>query len=325
MRWGAARVPAPDLFSRCVDGRRPAANRRPPSQAPPFGALWWLPRAGPPRAVCVRAIHRRRRVARLRTPLARLIYPALTVSPAFATTALLRMTRGKGASVSLRRRTQRKRHGTWFPPSPPSPCEDVFEHPHIPPSPPPTPSSPMPPAAPGGHRPPPGFGRGAEGWLPRPLKGPHSPLGRGRRHGERDDCEQQRRNVLYRGDWDGRAAGGGSSGPVRAGLRESGDKDGWRPPSPPRPPLGAPPRPTRGPKFSANYFGGSARRPPAGGSPGPPSLLPHQSFCGRVYRSCSPLHLPRPPPPGPPRSPQSGPPHFRGSTSTLPFAFLTRR
>ena len=200
------------------------------------------------------------------------------------------MTRGKGANDSLRRRTQRKRNGTWCPPPPPSPCEDACEHPHMPPPPPPPPPPPMRHGAPGGHRPPPGFGGAPEGGRPRPFKRHHSPLGRGRRHGDRDDFEQQRRNVRYRGDWDDRGAGGGPPGPVRAGPRGGGDNDGWRRPSPPRPPLGAPPRPTRGPPFSPNHFGGSARRPPAGGPPGPP----------------------RPPTPGPPPSPPRGPPHFRG-------------
>jgi len=183
---------------------------------------------------------------------------------------------------------------------------------------PPPPPSPPPPAvpyaAPGGHRPPSGFGRAAEGGRPRPFKRPHSPLGRCRRHGERDDCEQLRRNVRSRGDWDGRGADGGPPGPLRAGPRGGGDNDndGWRPPSPPRPPLGAPPWPTRGPPFSPNHSGGGARLPPAGNPPGPPSLPPHPPFRGLLYRSCSPSRLPRPPPPGAAPGPQRVPPPFRG-------------
>jgi len=179
----------------------------------------------------------------------------------------------------------------------------------MPPPPPPPPPRPMPHAAPGGHRPPPGFGLAAEGGRRRPFKRPHSPLGRGRRHGQRYDYEQNRRNVRYRGDWDCRSAGGGPPGPLRAGPRAGGVIGGRRPPSPPRPPLGATPRPTRGPSFSPNHFGGGARRPQAGGPPGPPLLPPPPSFRGRVYRSCSRPHLPRPTPPGAPPSPQIVLPH----------------
>jgi len=62
-----------DSFSLFVDGRGRgrAANGLSPSQARSVGALWCLPRAAPPRAVCVRATRRRRRGARLRTPLPR--------------------------------------------------------------------------------------------------------------------------------------------------------------------------------------------------------------------------------------------------------------
>jgi len=49
-------------------GRQPTV--RPPSQGCPLGALCCLPRAGPPRAVFVRTNPRRRRGARLRSPLA---------------------------------------------------------------------------------------------------------------------------------------------------------------------------------------------------------------------------------------------------------------
>jgi len=65
--------------------------------------------------------------------------------------------------------------------------------------------------------------------------------------------------VRYRGDWDGRRAAGGRPGPLHADPRRGGDNDGWRPPSRPRPPLGAPPRLTRGPPFFLNHFGGGAR------------------------------------------------------------------
>jgi len=222
------------------------------------------------------------------------------------------MTRAKGANDSRPRRTQRKRDGTWCPPPPPRPGEDLFEPPNMPLPPPPPPPPPMPHAAPGAHRPPPGFGRAAEGGRPWPFKRPHSPLGRGRRHGECDECEQLRRNVRYRGDWDGRGAGGGPPGPLRAGPRGGGDNDGWQRPSPPRPLSGGPPRPIRGPPLSPNHFGGGARRPPAGGPPGPPRLPPHPPFRGRVYRSWSPSRLPRPPLPGAPPSPQRVPPPFRG-------------
>jgi len=89
--------------------------------------------------------------------------------------------------------------------------------------------------------------------------------------------------VRYRGDWDGRGAGGAPPGPVRAGPRGGGDNDGWRPRSPPLPPLCAPLRPIRGPPFSLNHFGGSAGRPPACGTRGPPRLPPLPSRV-RAYR-----------------------------------------
>jgi len=101
---------------------------------------------------------------------------------------------------------------------------------------------------------------------------------------------------------------------VRAHPRGGGNNDGWRPPSPPRVPFGAPPCPTRVPPFSPSHCGLSARRLPAGRPPGPPRFPQHPPSRGRGYRSCSPPRLPRPLPPGPPLSPPRRPPHFRGGT-----------
>jgi len=120
----------------------------------------------------------------------------------------------------------------------------------MPPRPPFPPPPSMPRAALGGHRPPPGFCRPAEGGRSRPFKRPYSPFGRGRRHGERNDCDQQRRQVRHLSDWDGPGFDGGFPGPVRAHPRGGGNNDGGRPSSPPPLPFGAPPCPTRGPPFA---------------------------------------------------------------------------
>ena len=224
------------------------------------------------------------------------------------------MTRGKGVNDSRRRRTQSTHNGTRCPPPPLIPCENAYEHADMPPAPPPPPPPLMMRAAPGGHRPPPGFCRPAEGGRPRPFKRPYSPVGRGRRHGDRDDCDQQRRQVRHRGDWDGPGFDGGPPGPVRVHPRGGGNNDGGRPPSPPRVPFGAPPCPTRGPPFAPNHCGPSAGRLPAGRPAGRPRFPQHPPSRGRGYRSCSPPRLPRPLPPGPPPSPPRHPPHFRGGT-----------
>jgi len=165
------------------------------------------------------------------------VFSPRTPSPLLLTTpSLPRMTRGKGANDSRRLCTQRNLNCTRCPPLPPSPCENACEHADMPPPPPPLPPPPVPRAAPGGHRPPPGFCRAAEGGQPRPLKRPYSPLGRGRRHGDRDDCDQQRLQVRHRGDWDGPGFDGGPLGPVRAHPRGGGNNDAeppagalWRP------------------------------------------------------------------------------------------------
>jgi len=60
----------------------------------------------------------------------------------FTTPPLPSMTRGNGANDSRRRRTQRNRNGTRCPPSPPSPCENAYEHADMPPPPPPPPPRP---------------------------------------------------------------------------------------------------------------------------------------------------------------------------------------
>ena len=90
-----------------------------------------------------------------------------TPSPlVFTTPPLPCMTRGKGANDTRRRRTQRNRNGTRCPPPPPSPCENAYDSAEMPPPPPPPPLPPMPRATPGGHRPPLGFCRPAEGGRP---------------------------------------------------------------------------------------------------------------------------------------------------------------
>ena len=131
------------------------------------------------------------------------VFSARTPTPLdFTTHPIPSMTRGKGVNDSRRRRTQSTHNGTRCPPPPLIPCENAYEHADMPPAPPPPPPPLMMRAAPGGHRPPPGFCRPAEGGRPRPFQRPYSPLVRARRHGDRDDCDHQRRQVRYRGDWD---------------------------------------------------------------------------------------------------------------------------
>jgi len=74
--WCATGGFSHDSVSLCVDGSGGETNGRPLSPSRTVVTLWCLPRAAPPRSVCVRDIHWQHRGARLRTPLARRLFSA---------------------------------------------------------------------------------------------------------------------------------------------------------------------------------------------------------------------------------------------------------